>query len=96
MDRQIIGFLIALAIIIPLIVLGRELFCWYCKINESLSVLKEIRDLMAAQQQKPNKSTAQSHGQTKRAAQTTTSTAMSNEDKELERQALSMRNPDRD
>lgn len=96
MERQLIGLLIALAIIIPLIVLGRELFCWYCKINELLSVLKEIRDLLAAQQQKSKKPTEQSHDQTKRAAQTATSTAMSNEDKELERQALSTPNPDRD
>lgn len=96
MDREIIGLLIALAIVIPLVVLGREFFCWYWKINESLSVLKEIRDLMAAQQPKPKKSSEQSHAQTKRAAQTAPSTAMSDEDRELERQSLSMPNPDRD
>lgn len=40
------GLFIFLVIIIVIFLICREIVCWYWKINETLSVLKEIRDLL--------------------------------------------------
>ena len=40
------SLLIPLIIIIIIFIICRELVCWYWKINETLAVLKEIRDLL--------------------------------------------------
>jgi cell division protein FtsB len=41
-----VAVLVAIAVIIVLFWIGRELLCWYWKINESLAALNEIRTLM--------------------------------------------------
>jgi hypothetical protein len=38
--------LLGLAAVVLLLVLCREITCWYLKINATLVVLKEIRDLL--------------------------------------------------
>ena len=38
--------LIYLVVVIVIFLIFRELVCWYWKINASLEVLKEIRDLL--------------------------------------------------
>ena len=44
---ELIGsLLIPLLVILIVFLILREIFCWYWKINETLSVLKEIRDLL--------------------------------------------------
>jgi hypothetical protein len=45
-DDLLVGLFIPLIIIIIIFLICRELVCWYWKINETLSVLKEIRDLL--------------------------------------------------
>ena len=45
--EDIIGsLLIVLIVVVVAFLICRELVCWYWKINETLSVLKEIRDLL--------------------------------------------------
>lgn len=39
-------FLAALAIVLLLFLIGREVVCWYLKINHRLDLLEEIRDLL--------------------------------------------------
>ena len=39
---SVIGFMILGAILIGLIILCRELMCWYCKINESIKIQQNI------------------------------------------------------
>lgn len=41
--------LVYLAIVIVIFLIFRELVCWYWKINASLEVLREIRDLLKEQ-----------------------------------------------
>lgn len=40
----LIAFLLVLAVLLVLFLIGRELVCWYWKINESLATLKSIDD----------------------------------------------------
>ena len=42
----IASLLISLLVILVVFLILREVVCWYWKINETLSVLKEIRDLL--------------------------------------------------
>lgn len=46
LESMIELILITLLIIIVVFLILREVVCWYWKINETLSVLKEIRDLL--------------------------------------------------
>ena len=41
------SLLIALLILLVIFFVCREIFCWYWKINASLGLLEEIRDLLA-------------------------------------------------
>ncbi|MCF6267093.1 MAG: PDZ domain-containing protein [Desulfuromusa sp.] len=46
-DSEMIGqLLIALVVMIAVFLICRELLCWYWKINERLTCLKDIRDLL--------------------------------------------------
>lgn len=45
MDAQFFTFI---AIVIIIFLVGREVLCWYWKINRSIALLTEIRDLLAA------------------------------------------------
>lgn len=38
--------LIYLALLIFVFLIGREIVCWYFKINKTITVLEEIRDLL--------------------------------------------------
>ena len=45
---NIVGVLLVVAVILVVIFLVfREFFCWYCKINERIALLTEIRNLLA-------------------------------------------------
>jgi hypothetical protein len=48
MDASAIGdiakVLIGLSVLVLIFLICREIVCWYWKINESIAVLKEIRD----------------------------------------------------
>ncbi|PQA78920.1 hypothetical protein [Rhodoferax sp. TS-BS-61-7] len=44
---EVVGVVIGIAVVIGLFWIGRELLCWYWKINESLAMLTEVRTLMA-------------------------------------------------
>ena len=39
-----VGLLIALCIMFLFFLLGREIVCWYFKINKTVELLEEIRD----------------------------------------------------
>ena len=39
-----IGLLIVIGIMLILFLLGREIVCWYFKINKTVELLEEIRD----------------------------------------------------
>jgi len=82
--------LLVLVIIFVLFLIGRELVCWYWKINESLAVLKEIRDLLAAQQKTPHRPITA----TEREANASAKALRGLDAAELERQALSADNTD--
>jgi len=43
-----VTFLVTVIISILLFLLLREFFCWYWKINQSVALLQEIRDLLTA------------------------------------------------
>ena len=46
-DSDMIGqLLIALVVVVAVFLICRELLCWYWKINERLTCLKDIRDLL--------------------------------------------------
>ena len=46
---SIVGVLLVVAVILVVIFLVfREFFCWYCKINERIALLTEIRNLLPA------------------------------------------------
>ncbi|MDO8787028.1 MAG: hypothetical protein Q7J42_03005 [Sulfuritalea sp.] len=46
-----LGYLLFIGIVLAVIVLVcRELVCWYWKINQNVALLTEIRDLLAAKQ----------------------------------------------
>jgi hypothetical protein len=49
MNSEILWLVLAIFFVLSLLFL-RELACWYWKINASLDVLREIRDLLVAQQ----------------------------------------------
>ncbi len=49
-EETIIPLISFLFILIIVFLILREVVCWYWKINESLSVLKEIRDLLKVSQ----------------------------------------------
>jgi hypothetical protein len=40
------GLVIVLLVLIVVLLILRELVCWYWKINETISLLKQIRDLL--------------------------------------------------
>ena len=42
-----VGLLIFLAVLIIIFLIFREVVCWYWKINQSVALLTEIRDLLA-------------------------------------------------
>ena len=44
--QELTGLIIILGILFLVFLALRELFCWYWKINETISLLKEIRDLL--------------------------------------------------
>jgi hypothetical protein len=46
MDTQMINLLIVLTIVAVFIFVGREIVCWYFKINEIVSLLKAIKDAL--------------------------------------------------
>lgn len=39
-----IGLLIVIGVMLILFLLGREIVCWYFKINKIVEILEEIRD----------------------------------------------------
>ncbi len=41
-----IGLLIVIGVMLILFLLGREIVCWYFKINKTVELLEEIRDLL--------------------------------------------------
>lgn len=45
-DELFLSLVVPLIIILVVFIICREIVCWYWKINEALSVLKEIRDLL--------------------------------------------------
>jgi len=81
--------LVALAVFVVVFLIFRAAVLWYWKIDESLAVLKEIRDLLAAQQ-KTQKRQSQPANQTKaeRDSSAAERASMSADELELERQAL--------
>ncbi len=38
--------IIAISVLFVLFLIGRELVCWYFKINQTVALLEEIRDLL--------------------------------------------------
>jgi hypothetical protein len=46
---SIVNFLIALGITLVIFLIGREIVCWYFKINKTVALLEEIRDSLRAQ-----------------------------------------------
>jgi hypothetical protein len=46
-ENTLVGLLVILAISIVLFLICREIICWYWKINQSIALLTEIRDLLA-------------------------------------------------
>ena len=44
---NLVAILIGLAILLVVFLLVREVLCWYWKINKAISLLTEIRDLLA-------------------------------------------------
>lgn len=87
--QGLLVIVLAVAILFLLLKWNRDLLCWYFKINESLAVLTEIRDLLAAQQ-KTQKRHPQPANPTKaeREAIAAERASMSADELELERQAL--------
>lgn len=83
--------LAVVAVVFVVFLILRAAMLWYWKIDESLAVLKEIRDLLAAQQ-KTQKRQSQPVNQTKtdRDASAAERASMSADELELERQALAM------
>lgn len=47
--NSLIPFLSGLAILLLLFLLGREIVCWYWKINEALDTLKAIDEKLSVQ-----------------------------------------------
>jgi hypothetical protein len=41
---SLIGLIVALGVMFLFFLLGRELICWYFKINKTVELLEEIRD----------------------------------------------------
>ena len=41
---SLMGLIVALGIMFLFFLLGRELVCWYFKINKTVELLEEIRD----------------------------------------------------
>ena len=39
--------LVGLVVAVVVFLILREVFCWYWKINQSVALLKEVRDLLA-------------------------------------------------
>ena len=56
------SLLITLLVVLVIFLILREAVCWYWKINETLSVLKEIRDLLASKAPKSANKTGQKKG----------------------------------
>jgi hypothetical protein len=46
MNEMIAVLVIAFAVVVVLFLVFREVVCWYWKINETLSVLKDIREIL--------------------------------------------------
>lgn len=93
----VLGSLAVIAVVVVVFLILRELMLWYWRINESLSVLKEIRDLLEAQQKKSTKQPSPAaQTRTEREAIVAERVSVSVDEKELERQALSSPNPDKD
>lgn len=44
---NLVAILVGLAILIVVFLLVREMLCWYWKINKAITLLTEIRDLLA-------------------------------------------------
>jgi hypothetical protein len=40
------GVLFAFGVLLIFFLIGRELVCWYFKINQTVALLEEIRDLL--------------------------------------------------
>lgn len=51
LENQTPYLLISLVIVLILFLIGREIVCWYFKINKTITVLEEIRDLLKSPQQ---------------------------------------------
>lgn len=49
MEPNYTPLILVVAVVVVLFVIGREIVCWYWKVNEGLDLLKEIRDLLNAQ-----------------------------------------------
>jgi len=87
--NPILVLIVVLITLVVIFLIARELVCWYWKINESLDVLKEIRDLLASQQN-PIRALSPSEREEKE----TKKALKAVDDKELERQALAANYPD--
>lgn len=90
--NPILMMLIALIVLIIVFLIARELVCWYWKINESLEVLKEIRDLLAAQQKGNQRSLSPAEKEEKARKKALREV----DESELERQAMAAKNPDQE
>lgn len=52
-ENPLFYILISITVFILVFLIGREIVCWYLKINKTIDVLEEIRDLIKYSQQVP-------------------------------------------
>lgn len=59
-EPNIAAILIALAVVVVVFLIVREVLCWYWKVNQAVALLTEIRDLLARRSNSPMPSSARS------------------------------------
>jgi hypothetical protein len=47
-ELNVATILIALAVVLVVFLIVREVLCWYWKVNQAIALLTEIRDLLAS------------------------------------------------
>lgn len=57
-EPNLVAILTVLAVVVVVFLIVREVFCWYWKINQTVALLTEIRDLLASRGDGPRSSSA--------------------------------------
>ena len=80
----VIGFFVALFVILALFYICREYFCWYCKINERRDLLFSINEKLAEISEKMNCKTSTTDNSNSAVQNTNSDTKLEQTDKRKE------------